>query len=748
VTDDSINIISSVALLSGDSTITTVAGDGTEKYKGDGVPAISTSLFDPLGVAADTSGNIYIADTQNFRIRMVTKSTGTITTVAGDGTRRYKGDGGLATSTGLGFPTGVAVDASGNIYIADEGTDRILMVTKSTGIITTVAGDGTFSYSGDGGLATSARLRSPHGVAVDALGNIYIADTLNYRVRMVTKSTGIITTVAGDGAREYKGDGGLATSAGLYDPNSVAVDASGNVYIADTENNRVRMVTKSTGIITTVAGDGAREYKGDGGLATSAGLYNPHGVAVDASGNIYIADTENNRVRMVTKSTGIITTVAGEGTREYKGDGGPAKSSGLDNPWGVAVDASGNIYIADSMNNRIRLINPKVLAPTTPPNTSPTPSPTRRPTHSPTSAVPYTNYPNINTPYPTIINTPAPTSAAPMIVITADCIPSFFTRNYYVYGIKYEKCVKCAPGSYTSGVSSVCFTCPVGSMVNAEQTGCVGIGPTAKPTPSPDDEVPVLPFPIDCRPSTYVAIYFVDGSQGQLCDKCPLGSYSSAASTVCSTCPAGYKVNAEQTGCSLPGSPTPSPTTPPPSTFKTPSPTIIDTPAPTYEVITADCIPSFFTRFYFEDGKWYQKCVKCAPGSYTSGVSGVCFTCPVGSMVNAEQTGCVGIGPTAKPTPSPNNEVPVLPFPIDCRPSTYVSIYFYNGSQGQFCDICPLGSYSSAASTVCSTCPAGFKVNTERTGCSFPGPPTLSPTSAAPTSALSQRPLLRTLSSS
>jgi trimeric autotransporter adhesin len=385
----------SITPLSGDGIITTVAGDGTTGYKGDGGLATSAGLYYPQGVAVDASGNIYIADTVNHRIRLVTKSTGIITTVAGDGTIEYKGDGGLATSAGLYFPYGVAVDASGNIYIADYYNHRIRLVTKSTGIITTVAGDGIAGYTGDGGLATSAGLNYPQGVAVDASGNIYIVDTSNSRIRLVTKSTGIITTVAGDGTIEYKGDGGLATSAGLYYPYGVAVDASGNIYIADTVNGRIRLVTKSTGIITTVAGDGSILYKGDGGLATSAGLYSPFGVAVDASGNIYIADTVNSRIRLVTKSTGIITTVAGDGTVGYKGDGGLATSAGLSTPYGVAVDASGNIYIVDS--SRVRLVNPTAstasLAPSlsplslvlsAPPTTSLSSRPSSPPSASPT----------------------------------------------------------------------------------------------------------------------------------------------------------------------------------------------------------------------------------------------------------------------------------------------------------------------------------------------------------------------------
>jgi trimeric autotransporter adhesin len=218
-----------------------------------------------------------------------------------------------------------------------------------------VAGTGSSGYSGDGGQATSAALNSPYGVAVDASGNIYIADTYNYRIRIVTKSTGIISTVAGTGSYGYSGDGGQATSAALDYPCGVAVDASGNIYIADTYNYRIRMVTKSTGIISTVAGTGSYGYSGDGGQATSAALNSPYGVAVDASGNIYIADTYNYRIRIVTKSTGIISTVAGTGSYGYSGDGGQATSAALRSPYGVAVDASGNIYIADTYNHRIRM---------------------------------------------------------------------------------------------------------------------------------------------------------------------------------------------------------------------------------------------------------------------------------------------------------------------------------------------------------------------------------------------------------
>jgi trimeric autotransporter adhesin len=370
-----------------------VAGDGTYGYTGDGGLATSASLYSPYSVTVDASGNIYFIDTGNQRVRMVTKSTGIITTVAGDGTYGYTGDGGQATSASLGYPSGIAVDASGNVYIADTNNDRIRVVTKSTGIITTVAGDGLPAYSGDGGQATSASLRNPRDVAVDASGNIYIADNNNHRIRMVTKSTGIITTVAGDGREDYTGDGGQATAAGLNHPYGVVVDASGNIYIVDISNRRIRMVTKSTGIITTVAGDGLPVYSGDGGQATSASLGYPSGIAVDASGNIYIADPESNRIRMVTKSTGIITTVAGDGLREFYGDGGQATSASLSSPEDVAVDASGNIYIADSSNHRIRLVVPQASASSLAPSLSPlslVPSapPTSRPSSLPSGKTP------------------------------------------------------------------------------------------------------------------------------------------------------------------------------------------------------------------------------------------------------------------------------------------------------------------------------------------------------------------------
>jgi trimeric autotransporter adhesin len=336
--------------------IRTVAGTGVSGYSGDGGQATLAEFYGPHGVAVDVLGNIYIADTYDNRIRMVTKSTGIITTVAGTGVDVYSGDRGQATSAQLSNPFGIAVDVSGNIYIADSYDHRIRMVTAGTDIITTVAGTGVSGYSGNGGQATSSQLSNSSDVAVDALGNIYIADTANHCIRLMKKNSGVITTVVGTGVSGYSGDGGQATSAKLSNPYSAVVDTLGNIYIADSSNHCIRMVTKSTGVITTAAGTGVSGYSGDGGQATSAQLSNPYSVAVDVSGNIFIADSSNNCIRMVTKNSGVISAAAGTGVSGYSGDGGQATSAQLTKPYSIAVDILGNIYIADSYDNRIRMV--------------------------------------------------------------------------------------------------------------------------------------------------------------------------------------------------------------------------------------------------------------------------------------------------------------------------------------------------------------------------------------------------------
>ena len=328
--------------------ITTVAGSGTAGFSGDNGPATSAQLNGPGAVAVDAAGDLYIAEYSGQRIRKVSK--GVITTVAGNRTQGFSGDDGPATSAQLNTPSGVAVDPAGNLYIADYGDNRIRKV--SNGVITTVAGNGTSGNIGDNGPATGAQLNYPTGVAVDSAGDLYIAEYSGQRIRKVSK--GVITTVAGSGTAGFSGDNGPATSAQLYYPSGVAVDAAGNLYIADTWNSRVRKV--SNGVITTVAGSGTEGFSGDNGPATSAQLSGICDVAVDSAGVLYIADPGNDRIREV--SNGVIVTVAGNGTRGFSGDGGPATGAQLYGPDGVAVNSAGNLFIADTDNDRIRVLIP------------------------------------------------------------------------------------------------------------------------------------------------------------------------------------------------------------------------------------------------------------------------------------------------------------------------------------------------------------------------------------------------------
>jgi uncharacterized protein (TIGR03437 family) len=328
--------------------ITTVAGNGAEGFSGDGGRATAASLNYPIGIALDASGNLFIVDGDNHRIRKVSAS-GIITTVAGNGAQSFAGDGGAATAASLNYPDGIAVDASGNLFIADSGNYRVRKVSAS-GVITTIAGNGNSGFSGDGGPATAASLNFPWGIAVDASGNLFVADITNNRIRKVSAG-GIITTVAGGGTGGL-GDGGQATAASLSGPLGVAVDATGNLFIADSGNYRIRKVSAS-GIITTVAGNEDYGFSGDGGPATAAFLDYPDALAVDASGNLFIADTDNYRIRKVSAG-GIITTVAGNGDYVFYGDGGPATAASLAEPTDVAVDAYGNLFIVDRDNQRIR----------------------------------------------------------------------------------------------------------------------------------------------------------------------------------------------------------------------------------------------------------------------------------------------------------------------------------------------------------------------------------------------------------
>jgi sugar lactone lactonase YvrE len=301
-------------------TLSIFAGNGLYGFSGDGGPATLASLNDPAGLAVDSSGNLYIADSGNNRIRKVTPD-GIISTVAGTGDAGYTGDRGASLAATLDTPSGIAVDRQGNLIIADANNHVIRKV--SGGTITTIAGTGDEDYDGDGGPATEAAFDYPVAVAVDPSGNIFVADYNNYVVRKINASNGRISTYAGNGDYDSTGDGGQATKASLEAPGDVAVDSAGNLFIADTDDSRIRMVTPG-GIISTVAGKGSATgfsgaFSGDGKAATAAELNNPNAVTVDTAGNLYIGDGDNYRVRKVTG--GIISTVAGNGSYSFGGDG-------------------------------------------------------------------------------------------------------------------------------------------------------------------------------------------------------------------------------------------------------------------------------------------------------------------------------------------------------------------------------------------------------------------------------------------
>lgn len=343
--------------------INTVAGGGVgSAFSGDGGIATSAHLFNPSGVTIDSVGDLYIADLANGRIRMVDTNfisttnglIGIMHTIAGNGSSAYSGDGGIATNAGFNSPSSVAVDGLGNLYITDQASSRIRKV-DTNGIITTIAGTNSTGFSGDGGLAVNAKLNIPTSIAVDRWGNLFIADWHNLRIRKID-TNGIITTVAGTNTSGFAGDGGLAVNAKLSSaPAAVAVDGFGNLFIADSGNNRIRKVD-TNGIITTIAGTNSAGFSGDGGAATNAKLNTPYGVAVDAYGDVFISDSLNNRIRMV-DAAGNISTVAGAGGSGYAGDGGLATNANLYQPRGVGLDLYGNLYIAGNGSSTIRKVD-------------------------------------------------------------------------------------------------------------------------------------------------------------------------------------------------------------------------------------------------------------------------------------------------------------------------------------------------------------------------------------------------------
>jgi sugar lactone lactonase YvrE len=335
-------------------TITLWAGNGTSGYMGDNGPATNAELKDTQGIGTDASGNVYIADPSNHVVRKITPA-GIISTFAGSNTAVVLGDGGPATAALIVAPSGIAVDAAGNVYIGDI-SNRIRKV-NTLGIISTIAGNGTAGSIGDNGPATAAEINQPEALAVDNKGNVYIGTVGDNKVRMVN-SSGIISLVAGNGIAGATGDGSPATSAKLNFPSGLAVDTFGNVYIADMANSKIREVWKSNGNIYTFAGNGTPGSAGDNGAAGSAQLRAPQGVHLDIYGNLYVADGPNFTVRRISGSSSIITTVVGVGTSGSTGDNGPANAAKLNDPRDVAFDPSGNMFISDAGNSKVRKITP------------------------------------------------------------------------------------------------------------------------------------------------------------------------------------------------------------------------------------------------------------------------------------------------------------------------------------------------------------------------------------------------------
>ncbi|MDE0625940.1 MAG: M12 family metallo-peptidase [Bryobacterales bacterium] len=328
--------------------ISTLAGTGDWGFSGDGGPAAAARLANPFGLALDREGNLYVSDSGNHRVRRIDAVTRTIETVAGTGEVGFSFDGGPAIAAEVIYPRGIATDGAGNVLVAEPPTSRVRRIDTVTGTIDTVAGTGSTGHSGDGGPSTEGMLRSPQGVAADLSGNLYVADTWNHRLRRIDHATGVIETLAGGGGPGFSGDGGTASQALLDTPAGVAVDAAGNVFVADTSNTRIRRIDAMSGVIETVAGTGEAGYSGDGEAATAAMLFAPQGVAVDGSGNVYIADTLNHRVRRIDSVTRTISSIAGSGSPTASWAGGEAGQARLDAPVSLALDGSGSVLFVDS----------------------------------------------------------------------------------------------------------------------------------------------------------------------------------------------------------------------------------------------------------------------------------------------------------------------------------------------------------------------------------------------------------------
>ena len=335
--------------------ISSIAGNGSQGFGGDGGPATAALMDNPFHVEFDPRERyLYIADCFNYRVRRLDMRSGEITTFAGNGVQGHTGDGGKATEASIDEIYAIQVDANGDVYLLQRFNPAIRKVEAGTGIITTVAGNGTVGYSGDGGPATHAQMREPNDCALDGVGGLLIADIQDQRIRRLDIASGMITTFAGTGEKEHTGDGGKAIEAGIFGARAVCVDGKGNTYICEREGGSLRKIDAS-GIITLVAGNGEKGYSGDGGPAIDVVFNGPKAIRCDTQGNVLVVDTENHAIRKLDVSTGTIDTVAG-GHKGAEGDGGEAVKAGLARPHGVVTDSRGAMYIADSENHRVRLV--------------------------------------------------------------------------------------------------------------------------------------------------------------------------------------------------------------------------------------------------------------------------------------------------------------------------------------------------------------------------------------------------------
>ena len=338
-------------------TITTAVGIGEKGYAGDGGPAPQALLNGPFDVGFDLQGNLYFSDTFNHCIRRVDARTNVITTCAGCGEAGYSGDGGPATRARFNEPYGIAVDNAGNIYVADRHNHCVRRVDGASGIVTTLAGNGSSGFAGDGAPASRAGMVEPNGLAFDPPQNrLFIADVADHRVRVVDLASGTIQTFAGTGEPAHSGDGRLATVAGIFGARAVKVAADGTVYILERQGSTLRAVDPRSGIITTVAGTGERGYRGDDGPALAAVFDAPKELAIDREGNLLVVDTENHVIRRIDLRTLTVATIVGSSRQGGDGDGGAARAAALDRPHGAAVAADGSIYIGDTNNHRIRKV--------------------------------------------------------------------------------------------------------------------------------------------------------------------------------------------------------------------------------------------------------------------------------------------------------------------------------------------------------------------------------------------------------